>query len=67
MYMEMNVSVVKLYDMYVKFMSDKHTHVDLVSFYYYSKVFRNEINIGFSPPVIDTYNTCDLLITRTKH
>lgn len=61
MYLDSTLSVVKLYDMYVKFMKDQHPDVEVVSFNYYSKVFRSEFNIGFSPPVIDTCNTCDLL------
>ncbi|XP_064085627.1 uncharacterized protein LOC135200853 [Macrobrachium nipponense] len=61
-YMESNLSVVKLYDMYVKFMKEEHPNVDIVSINFYSNVFRTEFNnIGFVPPVVDMCNTCDLL------
>lgn len=52
MYMESNLSVVKLYDMYVKFIKDEHPNVDIVSFNYYSNVFRTEFNIGFMPQLL---------------
>ena len=58
-YMDSNLTVKKLYDMYVEYMQKENTDVDIVSFNYYSNVFRLEFNIGFAPPKVDTCSTCD--------
>ena len=61
LYLDSNLTTVKLYDMYCEFMDSEHPDVDKVSFNYYSTVFRSEYNIAFSPPVVDSCNICDLM------
>ena len=66
-YMDSNLSIVKLYDMFVSFMKQDHPDVEIVSFNYYSKVFRTEFNIGFAPPKIDSCNACDLFVASLSN
>ena len=49
-YLDSNLTVRKLYDLYVDHMQTEHPDVETVSFNYYSNVFRLEFNIGFAPP-----------------
>lgn len=64
LYLDSNLSTVKLYDLYCAFMNSDHPNVEKVLFNYYSTVFRNEYNIAFAAPVVDSCNICDKLNSR---
>ncbi|XP_068206989.1 papilin-like isoform X2 [Palaemon carinicauda] len=64
-YLDSNLNIVRLHQMYLDFMREKHPEVETVSFNYYSNVFRTEFNIGFMPPVISCI-TCGLLIAYNR-
>ena len=60
-YMDATLSIEKLYRMYLTWMGDEHPEEKKVTASFYRKVFTEEFNISFKPPMTDTCNRCDEL------
>ena len=65
-YLESNLSIEKLYQMYLIWMAEENPDGEKVKSSYYRKVFNEEFNISFKPPMTDTCARCDELKARVK-
>ena len=63
-YLESHLTISRLYDLYLDWMSTEHQQVTTVKKCYYHQVFTKEFNISFQPPWTDTCNQCDAFVTK---